>query len=133
MQLDRSQTYRDLEIWQLAQSLAVEVHKMTLDRLPRFEMYEIGSQIRRSAKSIPSNIVEGFGRKIYKNEYLKFLTYALASCNETIDHLEMLQKTDSLKDQTLYQHLHDQYDLLGRKINKFRQSVTKNYGKYQNQ
>jgi len=39
---------------------------MTLDELPRFEMYEEGAQIRRSAKSIVANIVEGFGMRRYK-------------------------------------------------------------------
>ena len=37
---------------------------MTLDNLPKFEMYEEGSQIRRSSKAVASNIVEGFGRRL---------------------------------------------------------------------
>jgi four helix bundle protein len=57
------QSYEDLEIYQLAKKLAIEVHKMTLDELPKFEMHEEGGQIRRSSKSTGSNIVEGFGRK----------------------------------------------------------------------
>ena len=36
------QSYEDLEIYQLAKKLAVEVHRMTLDELPKFEMYEEG-------------------------------------------------------------------------------------------
>jgi len=51
-------SYKDLEIYKLSHSLAVGVHKMTLKELPKFEMYEEGSQIRRSSKSIVSNIVE---------------------------------------------------------------------------
>ena len=54
--------YKDLEIWQIAKEFSIEVHKMTLT-LPKFEMYEEGSQIRRSSKSIRSNIVEGYGRR----------------------------------------------------------------------
>jgi len=103
--------------------LVVPIHKITLEKLPKFEMYEEGSQIRRSAKSISSNIVEGYGRSRYKNEYIKFLTYALASCNETRDHLEMLYETGSLTDKTLYEDLCKRYDILGRKIDNFRQSV----------
>ena len=92
----RGKSYKDLEIYQLGKKLAVKVHKMTLTELPKFELYEEGSQIRRSSKSIVSNIVEGFGRKRYKNEFVQFLTYALASCDETKAHLEMLYETDSL-------------------------------------
>lgn len=66
----KPQSYKDLEIYQLAHRLAVEIHKMTLEELPKFEMYEEGSQIRRSSKSAAANIVEGFGRKRYQNEYI---------------------------------------------------------------
>ena len=38
-------SYRDLEIWKLARQVAIAVHRMTLQNLPKFEMYEEGSQI----------------------------------------------------------------------------------------
>src|SRR4030043_2465607 len=116
------QSYLDLEIYQLAKQLAVEIHRMTLDELPKFEMFEEGSQIRRSSKSIGANIVEGFGRKRYKGEYIRFLTYALASCDETKYHLEVLWETGSLG-QERSQYVLEGYDNLGRKIYKFRQSI----------
>lgn len=120
---EKPKSYRDLEIWSMARELVVHVHRMTLEKLPKFEMYEQGSQIRRSSKSISSNIVEGFGRNRYKNDYIKFLTYALASCDETRDHLEILYETGSLKDKALFEYLCKCYDILGRKINNFRQRV----------
>lgn len=83
-------SYKNLEIWQLARIVAIDIHKMTLNDLPSFEMYEIGQQIRRSSKSTRSNIVEGYGRRVYQAEYYKFLTYAIASNDETVDHLESL-------------------------------------------
>ncbi len=58
-------SYKDLEVYKIAHTLAVELHEMTLYDLPKFEMYEEGSQIRRSSKSIVSTILEGFGRKMY--------------------------------------------------------------------
>jgi len=118
----KTQSYLDLEIYQLAKKFAVEIHRMTLDELPKFEMFEEGSQIRRSSKSIGANIVEGFGRKRYKGEYIRFLTYALASCDETKYHLEMLWETGSLG-QERSQYFLEGYDNLGRKIYKFRQSI----------
>ena len=50
-------SYRDLEIYNLSYDLAVKVHKMSL-KLPKYELYEEGSQIRRSSKGITSCIVE---------------------------------------------------------------------------
>ena len=51
-------SFRDLEIYQMAYNLAIKVHKMTM-QLPQYEMYEQGSQVRRSTKSIKDNIAEG--------------------------------------------------------------------------
>lgn len=48
--------YRDLQIWQLARDMTVVVHRMSLEKLPRFELHEEGSQIRRSAKSVRSRL-----------------------------------------------------------------------------
>ena len=118
-------SYKDLEIYQLAHQLAVEIHKMTIESLPKFEMYEEGNQIRRSSKSIPTNIVEGFGRSQYQQEYVRFLTYALASIDETKEHLELLVETGSLKEEGSLQSLLVRYEELGRKLYRFRESVAK--------
>ena len=100
---------------------------MTLKSLPRFELLETGSQIRRSAKSIRANIVEGYGRRRYKADFVKFLTYSLASCDETTDHLLTLYETKSLQDEPLFKDLMAQLDTLGRKLNLFFQSVERSH------
>lgn len=120
-------SYRDLEIWQLAREVTTAIHRMTIHELPKYEMYEEGSQIRRSAKSIRSNIVEGYGRRRYKQEFIRFLTFSLASSCETIDHLEILRETESLQNESLYNELHARLDLLGRKVNSFLQSVEREH------
>lgn len=116
-------SYKKLEIWNLADELVVEIHEMTLTKLPKFEMFEEGGQIWRSSKSVKSTIVEGYGRKPYKSEFIKFLVYSLGSNDETIDHLENLFKPKSLQDEILYNYLHGKLDILGRKINLFIKGV----------
>ena len=120
---DGGMSYRDHEIWALARQMAVAVHRMTLQNLPKFEMYEEASKIRRSAKSVSANIVEGYGRRRYKQEFIRFLVFAHASCDETIDHLEMLFETGSLTNKVVYRDLSARLDLLGRKLNVFIDSV----------
>lgn len=115
-------SYKKLEIWQLAREVVIEIHKMSLN-LPKFEMYEEGSQIRRSSKSVKSNLVEGYGRRNYKNEYIRFITFALASNDETIDHLETLHETESLTNEKIFKQLDSNLQILGKKINRFLQSV----------
>ena len=115
--------YRNLDIWQLARALTIDIHRMTIRELPKFELYEVGSQISRSIKSVRSNIVEGYGRRRYKQDYVRFLTYALASNDESTDHLETLYETESLVNENLFHDLRTRLDTLGRKINNFLQAV----------
>src|SRR5690349_250983 len=117
------QSYRDLEIYRLAHRLAVEISLLT-NNLPRYELYETGSQIRRSAKSVPANIVEGFTRKRYQAEYVRFLVFAHGSCNETIEHLELLYECKSLLNKEKYEMLKGDYEKLGGMLNNFIQSVS---------
>ena len=86
-------------------------------------MFEEGQQIRRSIKSVKATIVEGYGRRRYKQEFIKFLVYSHASNDETIDHLETLFETDSLRDENIFKSIYSKLDLLGRKINNFIKAV----------
>ena len=120
-------SYRNLQVWQIARDISTQIHKMTLKELPKFELYEVGSQIRRSSKSVKSNIVEGYGRRNYKQDFIKFLVYAISSNDETIDHLETLFETGSLNNKKLYNDLHSKINLLGKKLTRFIQSVQKEH------
>jgi four helix bundle protein len=108
-------SYKDLEIYNDAFSLAKDIHLMTQE-LPKTEQYELGSQIRRSAQSVRSNIVEGYGRREYKAEFIRFLIFADASLLETESHLEMIKElyTSSRCDDLL-----EEYHTLGKKLSSF--------------
>jgi four helix bundle protein len=114
-------SYKDLEVYKLSHRLAVEIHKMTL-QLPNFEIYEESSQIRRSSKAIAANLVEGFGRRRYQQDYLKFLVYAHSSCDETKEHLELLFETNSLTNKNLFDNFYKEYEKLSKMLNKLIQS-----------
>jgi len=120
-------SYRNLDVWRLAIELTTEIHGMTMKSLPKHEMYEVGSQIRRSIKSVRSNIVEGYGRRKYKQDFIRFLIYALSSCDETRDHLEVLHETGSLADKQAYSALSKRLDELGKKLNNFIASVERDH------
>jgi four helix bundle protein len=119
-------SYRDLEIYKESKRLAIEVHAMTL-KLPKFEMYEEGGQVRKSSKSVTSMIVEGYGRGRYKADYIKYLVYSQAECDETIVHLDFLVETGSATDKEKISILKKDYDILSRRINKYIQWVEDNF------
>ena len=115
-------SYLDLEIYKVSLDLFFETHRFSL-QLPPHEKYELGSQVRRSADSVNSNIVEGYGRRKYKKDFIRFLTFSHASNLETINHLRKIA--------VLYPHRKDdaeslflRYDDLGRKLYAFIQYVT---------
>jgi four helix bundle protein len=105
-------SYKKPEIWQLAREVVIEIHKMSLS-LPKFEMFEEGQQIRRSSKSVKATIVEGYGRRRYKSDDIKFLVFAHASNDETIDHLETLFETGSLTNEEVFKSLQKKIGSIG--------------------
>ena len=123
-------SYKSLDVWKISRNLVVDITNMSLEKIPKFEMYETSSQIRRSIKSVKSNIVEGYGRRFYKQEYILFIIFAMASADETIDHLETLYQTGSLKDETVYKGLHTRLKELARKLNRFLQSVKRKHNDF---
>lgn len=78
-------TFRDLKVWEKSHKLVLEVYRIT-QQFPKDEKFGLITQIRRSASSIPTNIVEGFKRKSQK-DFAHFLNIADASLEETKYHL----------------------------------------------
>lgn len=109
--------YEDLEIYQKSYELAMNIHNMT-SKLPSKELFEEGIQIRKSSKSIVANIVEGYGRRRYKKDFIRFITYAYASCHETKVHLNFIYDSGYITKEKFCQFIED-YDRLGRKIHNF--------------
>ena len=122
--LEYMNSYKDLEVFKLAFELAVRIHKTSLE-LPKFELYEQGSQIRRSSKSIKDQIVEGYGRRRYKADFIKFLVYSQSSCDETQSQLDMLENLYPEIEE--FKSLITEYDILGKKLNSFIDYVENNW------
>lgn len=89
----------DLNVYNKLSDLAIEVHKISLT-FPKFEMYELGSQIRRSSNSAPANVAEGFGNK-HTNIYAEKISIAQGEIRETIHHLKIMNKKGYIKDKEL--------------------------------
>ncbi|UQD56106.1 four helix bundle protein [Flavobacterium sp. K5-23] len=122
-------SYKDLEIYNLSLSLFYTTHAVSL-KLPRYELYELGSQIRRSSDSVVTNIVEGYGRRRYKLDFIKFLTYSHASNLETICHLEKLVILyPAIANEMVL--LQNEYDKLGAKLFSFLRYVENNWNKFE--
>lgn len=76
----KSSNYKDLIVWQKSMDLVVEIYE-AVQKLPQSERFELSSQIRRAAVSIPRNIAEGQSRNSVK-EFKNFLGIARGSVSE---------------------------------------------------
>lgn len=114
--------YKKLILWEKAHKLAMEIYKATL-QFPREEMYGLTSQIRRSALSVPLNIVEGHASNS-KKEFLSFLNIANRSLVESEYLLEVSQELGYLAD-AVYKPLENLRVEVGIVLNAFAQSLKK--------
>jgi four helix bundle protein len=94
------QDFRKLIVWQKAQRLAVECHRIAI-QIRGAHYAAVRSQIIRSSMSIPANIAEGRGQRSDR-EFARFLNYSLASANELESHLSLCRSLGLAKE-----HEHD--------------------------
>ena len=112
--------WEKLEVWKLADELAFQVYKATKN-FPKEEIYGITSQNRRSALSIPTNLVEGYARKGDK-ELAHFINISLGSLAETKYLVYFSNRLGYLQDED-YQKLRKGYENLGKLLWKFYTAV----------
>ena len=105
--------FEDLRIWQLSHKLSVKIYEITT-KYPKIEIYELVSQMRRAASSVPANIVEGFYRNTTK-ELIQFLYHSRGSAGEVVYFLILSRDLEYIKPQE-YIKLRSEYDVLLRQI-----------------
>jgi len=93
------QKVEDLEVYKKLCDLAIEIHDLSLT-FPKFELYELGSQLRRSSNSAPANLAEGFDNR-HLNIYLEGINRAQAEIRETKHHLKIAFKKKYLTQEKL--------------------------------
>ena len=116
MALPRSNTHKDLIVWQKAFGLAVAVHHLSA-RFPRHELFGLTSQVRRAAISVPSNIAEGAARRTTR-DFLAFLHVARGSLAELETQVLLVREIGYLDDVAGKMLLRDLAEV-GRLINGF--------------
>ena len=101
-------SFRELKVWQKAMDLAMEVFELT-KRFPPEERYALTDQMRRSARSVPSNIAEAWRKRRYPAAFVSKINDAEGEAAETQTHLEISQRCRYIDDQT-FQRLDSEYE-----------------------
>jgi len=115
--MKRITSFRDLEVYQGTYKGCIEVITKIISKLPDFEKNDLAGQLRRSVKSIPRLIAEGYAKRHQKRGFQKYLDDAMAECNETIVGLEQCKDLYGANvDIKLCEELIDLYDKSGRQL-----------------
>ena len=117
--MDKIKSYRDLQVWQRAVELAIQIYRIT-DAFPKSEIYGLTSQMRLAAVSIASNIAEGYGRS--EPELARYLIMARGSLAELETQAEIAKRIEYLSPKD-HAELSEDINILGRQLNVFRQRV----------
>jgi four helix bundle protein len=103
--------YKNYLVWNESHELVLFIYKQTVPLLPLDEKYELTSQMKRAAYSIPFNIAEGCGRNSNR-DFNHFLDISLGSANE-LEYCILLIRDLCYLD-------NEQYEILNRKVNTIR-------------
>lgn len=114
-------SYLNLQVYHRAHAFGVACHRLSL-LLPKYELYESGSQLRRASKSVSANIVEGYGRKQYQADYIRFLVIAQASNDEAREWLLYILECHPDHSESARQLIFENEEI-GRMLNSFIQSI----------
>jgi four helix bundle protein len=113
-------SYRDLEVWQKAMDLVVNIYSLAKS-FPDSERFGLTSQIQRAVVSIPSNIAEGHGRHGLR-EYLNHLSMAYGSLMEVETQIQIADRL-SYSEKSQVQTLLSDTQQLGRMLNGLKRSL----------
>jgi four helix bundle protein len=93
---DMSHSHRDLTVWQNAMSLATDVY-LAARSMQRDDRFVLGTQLQRSAISVPSNLAEGWARN-QRRVLEAHVRIALGSGAELQTQLELARRVDALRE-----------------------------------
>lgn len=99
--------YSDLQVYKRLFTLALQVNDLSMT-FPKHELYEIGSQIRRSSNSAPANLAEGFGNK-HTNIFTECISRSQGEIRETQHHLHIAYKKGYCKKEE-FDKLYNEYE-----------------------
>ena len=104
-------TFEDLDVYQEAREFRKKMYAVTR-RLPDFEKYDLGSQIRRAAVSLTNNIAEGHGRYHFADQ-VRFFLGSRGSLQELVDDLNVCEDEKYLPNDEVAELKKEAWHVLG--------------------
>lgn len=109
-----SEGFKGLKVYQMSYRLAMEIFHLT-KTFPKEETYSLSDQIRRSSRSVCTNIGEGYRKRVYPKHFSSKMTDADGECSETMIWLDFAKDCKYISEEK-HKELHDQYLEVGRML-----------------
>lgn len=106
-------SFRELRVYQRLRALHLELHVLSLG-FPKFETYELGSQVRRASNAAPALVAEGWGSR-HTNIYIEAVSRALGEVRETQHHVDVAKEKQYIAEDQFHR-LDQAYDECGRML-----------------
>jgi four helix bundle protein len=119
---NKIRNYDDLDVYQKLCKLHLDISNVSLS-FPKYELFELGSQLRRSSNGIPANLAEGWNNK-HLNIYLEGINRAMGELRETQHHLYIAHHKNYLSE-IKYNDFKDKYAECGRMLKGLERSLIK--------
>ena len=107
-------SFKDLKVYQMAYQLAMEIFELT-QKFPKHEAYSLTDQIRRSSRSVCTNIAEGYRKRRYPRHFTSKITDADGEASETTVWLDFAKDCGYITDD-FHQSLTKRYEEVGRML-----------------
>jgi four helix bundle protein len=92
-------SFKDLLVYKKAFSLAMEIYHVT-ENFPKDELYSLTSQVRKSSRSVCSNIAEGYRKRQYQAHFVSKISDADMENSETQVWIEFALHCEYINEQT---------------------------------
>lgn len=113
-------TFFDLDVYRLGNAYPMRIFLLTRS-FPKSETYSLTSQIVDASRSICANIAEGWGRRVYENDFKKFLVYSMGSLQETKSWLQFAVQCEYISN-IEFNQLSEEAEVIGSKLFKLHQN-----------
>jgi len=113
-------SFKDLEVYNLSYQVAMDIFFRSR-KFPKEELYSLTSQIVRSSRSISSNIVEGWAKRVYENKFKLHLVDALGSAAETQNWILFAKDCGYINNEE-FVLFNDKIEQIGRMLTKLHQN-----------
>ena len=106
--------FKELKVYKLAYKLAMEIYSLS-KFFPKEEKYSLTDQIRRSSRSVCTNIAEGYRKRMYIKHFVSKMSDSDGECSETLVWLDFSRDCEYIS-LNKYHELCKQYSEVGRMV-----------------